>query len=527
MPGRPFDTIVKMLKSSIRFHRSDLVVRMTSSALANISDTRRGLSWGGVGDTQHRKKCRVAVVGAGASGLAAIKALKAVGLQPEAFEASHSLGGVWAKGNETDGPTYRSLRTNTSKQVTAFSDMPFPDSAPNFPARDVVEHYLLDYARAFGLMDSIHFNCRVTAIARDSSGQWRVRVNGSPEVCFDAVVVCTGVFHRPTIPAVSGNSTFAGQVLHSTHYSHPEAVLGDRVVVVGLGSSAVDIAVDLVSIGKQVTMCVRRGAWLVPREMHGRPRDHTSTRLLWRLPPYIRTPLQQSALRREYENRHLPPLDELWSRRHVPFDARNAPSVTTDHLHALLASGVVDARPAPMRLDRRIARFADGSSTPADAIIFCTGYDLDMPFIGPHAVPWAVPGSGLYRLVFPPHCPSLAFIGVCRVQGAVLPLVELQSRWVAHVLAGDAELPSADQMHQEIALRREAAAARRDLPFRVPFLPYLDQIGDELGATPGLLNHPSLARELLLGPPIAAHFRLQGPDVWDGAKAYIRQARHW
>jgi dimethylaniline monooxygenase (N-oxide forming) len=211
---------------------------------------------------------RIVIIGAGTSGLTAAKALREVGLTPVVFEASQDLGGLWVYRERGGGPAYRSLRTNTSKQVTAFSDFPFPEELPDFPERAAVEAYLGRYADAFGLRPLIRFGCAVRRLepeATSSTGRtgWRLTlVEGKeehPEV-FDAVLVCSGIISKPFIPIIPGMEAFGGRVLHSIAYRVPETFAGQQVLVVGLGSSAADIAADLIGHAARVTLSARRGA---------------------------------------------------------------------------------------------------------------------------------------------------------------------------------------------------------------------------------------------------------------------------
>jgi dimethylaniline monooxygenase (N-oxide forming) len=151
----------------------------------------------------------------------------------------------------------------------------------------------------------------------------------------------------------------------------------------------------------------------------------------------------------------------------------------------------------------------------------CTGYDLDFPFLPPLLSPWTSTAGSLYRLVFPPDHPTLAFIGVCRVHGPIFPIVEMQARWVAQVLTGRTHLPTPAIMRTEIAARLAIQAARNDSPIRVGLIPYLDEVGGMIGVQPRLWRHPRLLRPLLTGPPMAAQYRLDGPGRWAGAAEVI------
>jgi dimethylaniline monooxygenase (N-oxide forming) len=470
---------------------------------------------------------RVAVIGAGAGGLTALKSLIELGLAPVAFEASSRLGGVWVYRDSENqrGPGYRSLRTNTSKQITAFSDLPFGAEVPDFPGRSNVEQYLGEYARTFGLEPFVRFGVRVESLRRSADEKWVVAASTIGEQQFDWVVVCSGIFRRPVIPAVDGLDTFTGEVIHSIDYRVPEPFAGRHVLIVGLGSSAVDIANDLLTVADRVSISTRRGAWVVPREVCGRPLDHQASRLFLSLPGPARRVLRQQAILREYERRGLQQPTHLWGSRGIPFHPKVAPSVTSDQIARHVQSGTIDAKPAISHIRAETVKFVDGSRLCPHAIILCTGYSPDFPFLPSELIPWSTAEHGLYRLVFPPGTAGLAFIGVCRAQGPILPIVEMQARWVAQVVAGKLSLPTPAAMWREIQERVRKQHRRNDIPFRVPLTPYLDTIGWEIGVKPTLLRHPRLLGPILSGPPVAAQYRLQGPNGWPGAADVVRASK--
>jgi len=446
-------------------------------------------------------------------------------LEPVILEQTAVAGGLWVYRPDGAGPAYRSLRTNTSKQVTAFSNAPFAAGLPDFPGRAEVEAYLLAYGA--DVLPFIRFGCEVRSLQQVGDGQWELIVCAAGRESierFDAVLVCSGIFRRPTMPVMSGQHEFTGQVRHSMDYRTPEEFAGQTVLVVGLGSSAADIAIDLLGAAARVALSVRRGAWVAPRTVHGRPRDHRGTRLALLLPEKVRTCQSRRRLLHEYAQRGIADPAVVWDRAGVPFDPATAPAVTSEALLSRIISGAIHAHPHIVRFDGAEVVFADGSRTRPDTVIFCTGYDLDFPFLSPVLRPWTEAGGGLYRLVFPPDHPSLAFIGVCRVQGPIFPIVEMQARWAARVLIGEAQLPSPAAMCQEIERRRQTQLRRRDALLRVGLIPYLDQLGAEIGVRPHLWRHPSLLLPVLTGPPVAAQYRLEGPNRWGGAAEAIRLA---
>jgi cation diffusion facilitator CzcD-associated flavoprotein CzcO len=425
---------------------------------------------------------RVAVIGAGAAGLVSARWLIEAGLDAVVFERTGAVGDLW---RADTGLAYPSLRTNTSKQKTAFSDLPFDAALPDHPSRDQVLAYLERYADVTGIRPRIRFGRAVNAVRPAESG-WIV--DGE---AFDAAVVATGLFARELEPALPGRERYRGTIVHSRDYRDPAGFAGRDVVIAGAGSSGADIAVELAAVARSVSVAVRSVPIFTPRQHRGRPYDHRATRLAQLLPSGIRRWRARRLIVGEYRSRGL---------RLGPMTPKTTPG--TDLLDAL-ATGRAVIRPALAALDETGAIFADGTRVEADAIVLATGYAPLFPFLAP-GTPERIDGAlGLYRLVFPPGIAGLAFVGMTRVAGPVFPVAELQARWTAAVFTDRVGLPSPAVMRHEIERRVAQARAAGDDQMRVELLPYLDDIAARIGATPSLWRHP----RLLVSPVCARDYR--------------------
>lgn len=414
---------------------------------------------------------RVAVIGAGAAGLASARWMLDAGLETVVFERTPAVGGLW-RGDT--GIAYPSLQTNTSKQKTAFSDLAFDAQLPDFPIRDDVLAYLERYADVTGVRSVIRFGHTVQLVRRDGNG-WTV--DGER---FDHVVVAIGLFAREVDPALPGRAQFRGAILHSRAYRDPAPFAERDVVVVGAGSSGADIAVELASVARSVSIAVRERPLFSPRLHRGRPYDHRATRLAQWLPRWVRRWRARRVIAAEYQRR---------GQRLERMSLKGTPGM---ELLDELARGRVVMRAAIAALDATGAVFADGSRVNADAVVFATGYRAEFPFL-PEGLPPRIDGAlALYRLVFPPGTPGLAFAGLTRVSGPVFPVSEIQARWIAAVFSGRATLPPPDVMRREVEARLARARAENDDQMRVELLPYLDDIAARIGARPSLWRHPRL-----------------------------------
>jgi len=137
--------------------------------------------------------------------------------------------------------------------------------------------YINEYAGHFGLKQHIRLNTKVQSCKESKDGKWRVEYaengKGVTEEIYDAVFACTGRFSRPTIPEFEGIGTFRGQLFHGHTYRRPGRFEGKRVAIIGMGSSAVDIACEIGAQAKELHLITRRGGWIVPRYVLGPPAE--------------------------------------------------------------------------------------------------------------------------------------------------------------------------------------------------------------------------------------------------------------
>ena len=185
----------------------------------------------------------IAIIGAGASGLAAIKCCLDEDLTPLCFESGDAIGGLWRYSHEhTPGraSVYSSCVMNTSKEMMAFSDFPVPKTFPLFMPHAFVLKYLQMYADQFGLLRYVLFNTCVEkilpALDYETTGRWTVVTRGADGVTrktVDGVMVCTGHHVHPHIPQLAGLDKFKGVVMHTHDYKDPCELRGKRVLIVG------------------------------------------------------------------------------------------------------------------------------------------------------------------------------------------------------------------------------------------------------------------------------------------------------
>jgi dimethylaniline monooxygenase (N-oxide forming) len=416
------------------------------------------------------------VIGAGCSGLTATKALMEAGIEVDCFERSDRIGGLWAY-REGGGKTaaYRSLHINTSRNRMAFSDYPMPESYPDFPGHKQIADYFEAYADHFGMRQRIRLGCEVKRASRGADGVWCVELASGEQRRYAALLVANGHHWDPQWPDPPFPGSFAGTVMHSHSFVDALPFAGKRVLVLGMGNSAMDIAVEASYQAERVLLAARRGAHIIPKYVFGRPMD-TLAGGAW-LPFAIRFGVLRAVLRLiqgPVERYGLPRPDHRLGEAH--------PTVSSEIL-SRVAHGAVVSRPNIAELLGDSVRFTDGTVEPVDVIIYCTGYRVTFPFFDQSFLAAADNDLPLFRRVFQPGIPNLAFIGLLQPLGAIMPLAEAQGRWVADYLTGRYALPSDDDMRRDIEDERRRMFARyvtsRRHTMQVDFEDYLQGLAKE------------------------------------------------
>lgn len=422
----------------------------------------------------------VAIVGAGSSGLAALKTLREAGLDAVAFEAGSGIGGNWRFRNDNGrSAAYASLHINTSKEKMAYSDFPMPEEWPDYPHHSQVLEYFEAYSDRFGLREHVRFRTEVERV-EPVDDRWRVesttREGGTTREEFRAVLVANGHHWCPRVPSFEG--VFDGETLHSHAYETPGPFAGKRVLVVGIGNSAVDIACEVCRVAESTVLSTRHSAHILPKYAFGRPIDHFTNPAISRLPLWMQRLGFETILRfarGPQERLGVPKPDHDLLEAH--------PTVSSELLH-LVGHGRLRIRADVDRLDGDGVRFVDGEREVFDTIVLATGYRIRFPFLSEEIVAPEKNEVRLYRNVVDPDRPGLFFVGLVQPLGATMPIAEAQSRWIARLLTHRSALPDRDTMHREIDRDRARVRSRYVKSDRhtiqVDFYPYLRQLEREM-----------------------------------------------
>ena len=470
-------------------------------------------------------KGSVLIIGAGMSGLAVARYLRPRGFRPLLLESHTGLGGQWNRQNPLSG-VWPEMRTNTARFVTRFSDLRYPEGVPMFPRNGEVLDLLRDWAGRHGLLACCRFGARVTSLAR-SGGGYRVEweEDGAPHSRdVDRVVVATGRFNRPQMPAVPGIEDFTGAcgVVHTLHYKDPLAFRDRRIVVLGGSISALEVASDQAMMGSRVWLAQRRQRYVMPKMIAGTPLEY-----------YAFT--REGALALETSS-----LEEIlvetknFLETHggnpaaygapAPHEDMAEAGVTgSQHYLNLVAEDRIDLRPPVVRVEGDRVTFGDGSTVAADAILVGTGFDLHLPFLSREiadTVNLTGKGLELAEFTFHPELPGLAFAGLWAQLGPYPVVLEQQARWIAYAWGGDVPAPTEAELRRGV----EACVAedhhgdyRQQHEMAIRFA--------RLAATdPAAVADPELCDMLAKSAVTGEMFRITGPDSLPGAEAEFRRA---
>jgi cation diffusion facilitator CzcD-associated flavoprotein CzcO len=429
---------------------------------------------------------KACIIGAGSSGIAAAQVLQARGIDFDCFEKGSKTGGNWRYENDNGmSSAYRSLHINTSRRVMAFKSLPMPESYPDYPDHFQMAAYFDEVVERYNLRDRIEFGTEVVSVApaEDGTGEWDVTVEGPEGRSTDrygAVIVANGHHWdaRWPEPAFPGAAEFEGEQLHAHEYRKPDVLPGKRVLVLGIGNSGVDIAVESSRIADKTFVSTRRGAWVIPKYLNGKPIDEIANRVTGLAP----VPVMRTVMKRSLKVAIGDPTDYgLPKPDHKLLEAH--PTVSSEFLPRL-GHGDITPRPNIQAFTGgKTVRFVDGSEEEIDLVVYCTGYKITFPFFDPEVLEARDNRLPLFRRVVSVERPGLYFVGFIQPLGPIMPIAEAQSEWVADLIVGRAQLPPATEMREQIS-EEETKQAKRFVASKrhtveVDFYPYLREIRRE------------------------------------------------
>lgn len=481
----------------------------------------------------------VVVIGAGISGLVTGKCMQDDGFKVIIIERTGEVGGLWTYREKNYG-VMRCTHINVSKYNYCFSDYPFPENVADYPHHTDMAKYIVDYTQHFNLPELIRFHTKVLKVEQKGD-RWEVTVDsveedgfterGEPQVIrCRFLAIASGHHAKPSRPKFPGEETFTGEIIHGVDYKDPltNGYVGKRVLIVGIGNSAVDAAVDCATVGrcKSVYISTRSGAWIIPNYVFGFATDLYACRAFFLLPWRWANCVLETVIKL------ISGSPTRWGLNPKMKALQTQPTVSPTLVHHIQRKNIKIV-PNVTRIEKDNVQFVNGDSAQFDRIVYCTGYKIDLPYLSDDLRSKTLDeGSNaitLFKNVFSPAVgPTLAFIGFVQpASGGVLTMSETQARWFSQVCKGSVRLPPKHEM--EVDIRREKTehsdrwyhSARHTIQ-RDPIV-YNDEIASLFGAKPKPLKHLSLAWRLMFSSCGAAQWRLQGPGAWSGAASEVKK----
>jgi len=401
---------------------------------------------------------RVAVIGAGPSGLTAAKNCLEAGLDVTVFEQSDQVGGNWVFNSRTGhSSVYENTHIISSRAWSEYEDFPMPEDYPEYPNHRQLHAYFESYARHFGVMDVIRFEHWVDQVTRNEDGTWHLKVTGpdgmAVEEDFSHLMVANGHHWNPKNPDYPG--TFNGTWMHSHDFKGvSDKWRGKRVLVIGAGNSACDVAVETARVADHVALSMRSGQWFMPKFMFGKPTDVLGSNMPTWVPNRIRQLLFTGLLKLlqgdYYRNYGLPR-----PRRPV---LSHHPTINSDLLD-FIRHRRIHPRPAVRELNGDSVIFQDGREEAFDLVVACTGFWISFPFFDPSLIDFSsaerVP---LYRKMMHADFSNLYFIGLFQPLGCIWPLADYQAKLACQEILGHYARPA----NMRLAIQEEAANPHLD-----------------------------------------------------------------
>jgi hypothetical protein len=357
------------------------------------------------------------IVGAGPCGLAMAKALQDAQISYDHIEADEEIGGNWLHG------VYKTVYTDTCKDVMQFSDFPMPDKFPDFLSQSNMLEYLNEYATSFRLKEKIRFRVRVVWIQSIEGDLWKVHFDtGNPEV-YKGVIVCNGHHWDMRYPELPGR--FAGEYMHAKEYKDPSQLNGKKVLVLGSGNSAADIACESARVGELSVLSFSDSPWIFPKSIMGIPLGRLKIK---NAPHFLNRYLIKILLRVSFGKHSYYSLDKP---KHKPFDKH--PTVS-EELPYYLRHGRIKVKKGIKYIKNKTVWFTDDSSCDFDLIVAATGYKLSFPFL-----PKSLARTNEQNLICIGHCvypdyKGLFFMGWQQVRGGVGSLASAFSKVIVDLI---------------------------------------------------------------------------------------------
>ncbi|MBW4565089.1 MAG: NAD(P)-binding domain-containing protein [Mojavia pulchra JT2-VF2] len=304
------------------------------------------------------------IIGAGFVGLGMAQILKAADIPYDQVDASDDIGGNWYHG------VYETAHIISSRKITQFTHFPMPAHYPDFPSAQNMRDYLNAFADHFDLREHIELNRTISYVRPVENNLWEVSFANGEQRIYKGVLICNGHHWCKRFPKFQGE--FNGEIIHSKDYKHPNQLAGKRVLVIGGGNSACDVAAEAARVGAKSVLSMRESVWFIPKSFAGVP---TAELLKWWMPEWLQRLVAYGIIGLTFgthKNYGLPKPNHQVFAKHPTLN---------NEVPYYIKHGRITPKPAVRRLDGWEVEFVDGSRETFDLIICATGFYVSYPFL--------------------------------------------------------------------------------------------------------------------------------------------------
>lgn len=355
------------------------------------------------------------IIGAGPVGLAVAKSFKEARIPYHQVDADNDVGGNWYHG------TYKSAHILSARKVMEYPDFKMPEDYPDFPSSGQMLEYYRSYASHFNLTEAIQFNTKVICVNPINDNLWEVTFSDLTVKTYKGVVVCNGHHWSKNYPEYEGN--FTGDYFHSKDYKTPEQLKDKRVLVIGAGNSAFDIASESARVSSKNFLSVRRGIWIFPKTFMGKPLASLNVPPI---PDWVRERLIKMMLKLtigSHKEYGLPKPESKVFDRH--------PTVNTETLMHV-KHGRTIIKGAVKRFMGKQVEFEDGTIEQVDTIVYATGFKTDFPFLPKELCRVEKAHVKVYGFSMYDNYKGLYLVGWMQPRGGVGSLIAPYANLLAH-----------------------------------------------------------------------------------------------
>lgn len=309
------------------------------------------------------------IVGAGFVGLGIAQALKEADILYDQVDASDDIGGNWYHG------VYETAHIISSRKITQFSNFPMPEDYPDFPSAQNMRDYINAFADHFNLREYIELNRKVTYVRPVEENLWEVTFANGEQRIYKGVLLCNGHHWCKRFPEFEGE--FKGEIIHSKDYKRPEQLCGKKVLIIGGGNSACDIAAEAARVGSTAVLSMRESIWFIPKTFAGIPVTDLGKKGKGKSPIWYQRLMTYLLIRLSFGQHQSYGLPKP---KHRIFEKH--PTLNSE-VPYYIKHGRIIPKPGVRKLDGWYVEFVDGTREQFELIVCGTGYYVAYPFLAP------------------------------------------------------------------------------------------------------------------------------------------------